>query len=92
MRPRQITNIHTTLSAKFEHNKQTIFQIMQLLRLGVINKCTAVSAVINRDSRKSRPKNGKKTRQTFVKIAKITAKSRQRHGIKSRAQKASYSL
>jgi len=27
-------------------------------------------------------KNGKKTRQTFVKIAKITAKTRQRHGIK----------
>jgi len=28
-----------------------------------------------------------KTRQTFVKIAKITAKLQQRHGIKSRARK-----
>jgi len=33
-----------------------------------------------------------KTRQTFVKIAKITAKSRQRHGIKSRARKPLYYL
>ena len=37
-------------------------------------------------------KNGKKTRQTFVKIAKIMAKTRQRHGIKSRAQTTLYSL
>jgi len=35
-------------------------------------------------------KNGKKTPQTFVKIAEITAKTRQRHGIKSRAQRPLY--
>jgi len=48
-----------------------------------INKCAAYSVntdvPIRRDSRKSQ--------QTFVKIAKITAKTQQRHGIKSRAQR-----
>jgi len=37
--------------------------------------------------------HGKKwQKQTFVKIAKIAAKSRQRHGIKSRARRPLYSL
>jgi len=33
-----------------------------------------------------------KTQQTFVKIAKIMAKSQQRNSIKSRAQRPLYSL
>ena len=37
-------------------------------------------------------KNGKKTRQTFVKIAKITAKTRKRQGIRLRAKTPLYTL
>jgi len=37
-------------------------------------------------------KNGEKYGKTFVKIVKITAKTRRRHGIKSRAQRPLYTV